>query len=1083
MILKQKLQRSKPDKTYTVDLTKIPLSPSQKRVWILAYCSKNNPSYNVPIAYRLKGIIDMDTFKRSIVFVMIRHNITFASFYSEKRELFFRIEPKEVTVNELDFSSLSEEDRISEINNFIKTQVRTPFYVDKDLLFRFFLLKTSKEEYIFLSVFHHLIFDGWSWWIFINDLNRVYRNLILLEPISLPPIKKHYFNFAIENVENYSAENEEKLLEFWKAKLDGIPSHINFPFDHIRPKESSGFGGKVFFQLSKENTLALKRICKESNSTPFMTMLSAYSILMSKYSGDHDICIGTYINDRPGSEYNNTFGMFVSTLVIRILIDPEKTYMGLLNDVRQVTLDSIAHQGVGFEKIVETINPVRTPNVNPIFQIVFAWHNDTFVPIDQDGLSSEKFSIEEGISPFDITFNVWDNENLLEGDIEYNSDILERDTIVRLKDNFLSLINEIISKPDHLISSLSIISESERHQLESLNKTDVKLDPFLLHELFEQKASEFPDKIAAISNEKRISYRELNNRSNQLANYLNAKSIKEGDFIGISVNRSIEMLVAVLGVLKSGACYLPIDPEFPYERIEYMLQNSMARELITEDSLNTKFEKIKVSKTFIDSDWSKISVFPSTHAQNCSNNEALAYIIYTSGSTGKPKGVKVHHEAVVNFIKSMIKVPGAKYDDKLLAITTLSFDISILELFLPLSVGGTVIIASSSEQNSGNALGNLITKEEINLLQATPATWNVLLKSGWKGNRKLKALCGGEALNSKLAEELLPLVDSLWNMYGPTETTVWSTCYQIKDADSLILVGKPIDNTRIYILDMQNQVKPIGTIGEVGIGGKGVTKGYHFLEHLTKEKFINHRIDGIIYKTGDLGRILRDGNVELFGRIDNQIKIRGYRIEPGEIENCLCQISGIKEAVVKVMKFDELDVRLVAFINIEEKFQLTNDEIAVFLRTKLPAYMIPTTFKKLKDFPRTPNGKINKNALVIERSEFTSGKSSIEPESDTEKIIYDIWSDELKLDTFSVNDNFFSIGGNSILLVQVASLLSSSLTREIDVINLFEYPTVRTLAEFLTSDANYRERSESLVDNRMQKKRDSLGSQREKRRR
>jgi amino acid adenylation domain-containing protein len=1079
----KKETETKEDKSYTIDLSRIPLSASQKRIWILSNVSKGNPSYNVPIAYRLKGTIDIDTFKRSIVAVMNRHTITFASFYSDKREPFFRIEPKEVIVQEVDFSSMTDKSGIYEINNFITTQGRKPFNVNKDLLFRFFLLKNSKEDYVFLSVFHHLIFDGWSWWIFINDLNRVYHSLILLEPVNLPPVKKQYFNYAIENAQNYSAENEVKLLNFWKTKLDGIPSHLNFPFDHVRSKGSSGYGGKVFFQLSKGNTLALRRICKEHNSTPFMTLLSAYSILMNKYSGDHDICIGTYINDRPGTAYNNTFGMFVSTLVMRILIDQEETFTGLLNEVRQIFLDSMDHQSIGFEKIVEAVNPIRIPNVNPVFQIVFAWHNDTFVPITQDGFSSEKISIEEGISPFDITFNIWDNDNLLEGDIEFNSDILERETVVRLKDNFLKLIDEIVKKPDLTISALSIVSVIEKLELEAFNNTDVELEPFLLHELFEQKVSEFPDKIAAICENKSITYEELNIRSNQLANYLNAKSINEGDFVGICVNRSIEMLVAVLGVLKSGACYLPIDPDFPYERIEYMLLNTNARELITENSIGPKFEKIEVSKTYIDSGSYNISGFPSTRTKTCSDNKTLAYIIYTSGSTGNPKGVKIHHEAVVNFIKSMAKKPGLTSNDKLLAVTTFSFDISVLELFLPLSVGATVVMASSKEQSSGNALANLIRKEVITIFQATPATWNVLLKSEWKGNRKLKALCGGEALSNKLVKELLPLVNSLWNMYGPTETTVWSTCYQIVDPDSKILVGKPIDNTQIYIIDKQNNEKPVGSIGEVGIGGKGVAKGYHLLENLTNEKFINHNGKGIIYKTGDLGRILSDGNVELFGRIDDQIKMRGYRIEPGEIENSLCQISGIKEAVVKVIRYHESDERLVAFINIIEDFQLTNDEILVLLRAKLPAFMMPTTLKRIKQFPRTPNGKIDKKALLIDRTEFTSGKSSIKPESDIEKLIYKIWSNELKLETFSIHDNFFSIGGNSILLVQVASMLSSSINREIDVINLFEYTTVRTLAEFLTSGANKTNMHENMVDNRMQKKRDGMGSQREKRRR
>jgi amino acid adenylation domain-containing protein len=470
-----KLEGIKEGKTYSIEPPKIPLSTSQKRIWLLSNESKDNLSWNVPIAYRLNGKIDLEAFKRSIVTVASRHNITFASFSSDIKEPFFRIYPKEININEPDFSYLQIKDRIFEINSFIKDQVRTPFNIQKDLLVRFYLLKNTDEEYFFLSIFHQLIFDGWSWWIFINELNQAYRSLILNEPVVLPPIKKQYFNYTLENEENYSRENEEKLLEYWKKRLNRIPSHINFPFDHIHSKQSIGLGAKISFQLGKENSLALKRICKEYNSTPFMTMLTAYGILMSKYSGDSDICIGTYIDDRPGIDYSNTFGMFVKTLVLRICIDHKKTFIETLNEVKNIVLDSMANKGVGFDKIVEVVKPKRIKNVNPIFQIVFAWHTDTFVPIKQDGLSSKKILIEEGISPFDITFNIWENENSLEGDIEYNLNILEKGTVTRMKDNFLTLIIEIVNNPDEIISNLSKVSESEKIRQEVLNNTDVEL--------------------------------------------------------------------------------------------------------------------------------------------------------------------------------------------------------------------------------------------------------------------------------------------------------------------------------------------------------------------------------------------------------------------------------------------------------------------------------------------------------------------------------------------------------------------------------------------------------------------------------
>lgn len=545
----------------------------------------------------------------------------------------------------------------------------------------------------------------------------------------------------------------------------------------------------------------------------------------------------------------------------------------------------------------------------------------------------------------------------------------------------------------------------------------------LVQSNFEYQAEISPFKNAVICGEGRLSYKDLNVRSNQLARHFIKKGLAQGDVIGICLERSIDMIVTLMGVLKSGCCYLPLDPSFPLERIRYMFEDSGAKALVTQASLKDNYKKISDSILIvIDEENDIINSFSHDNPKLEINSQSLAYLIYTSGSTGRPKGVKVHHQAVVNFLNSMRKKPGFIEEDRLLAVTTLSFDISVLELFLPLFVGGELIVSSVGEIFNGQKIAGLLEKHDITIMQGAPATWNVLIGTGWGGKKNLKALCGGEALSSNLAGQLLPKVSELWNMYGPTETTVWSTCYQIKEQTSPVLIGKPIDNTTVYILDSYNKVLPVGDKGEVCIGGMGVSKGYHNRTEVNSEKFIQFEDGEVIYKTGDLGRYLSDGNIEIFGRIDSQIKLCGVRIEPGEIESLLSDIQGVMESVVKLHSFEENDDRIVAFLHISDEFKMTDGEINRELSKHLPVYMIPAFYQKCKVFPRMPNGKINRKYLVFKVLEPTDVQEK--PDlflSDTENRLITIWESVLRLRNISIYDNFFNIGGNSLLAIKVVN--------------------------------------------------------------
>jgi len=596
------------------------------------------------------------------------------------------------------------------------------------------------------------------------------------------------------------------------------------------------------------------------------------------------------------------------------------------------------------------------------------------------------------------------------------------------------------------------MTENERKRIEEFNRTDVPVPDCLIQNLFEDQVLTRPDKVAVIFGDTRLTYKELDVRSNQLAWRLLSMNLHPGDNVGIFLERSVEIVISVLAVLKAGGCYLPLDPLYPVERIKYMIENSELKILICQDSLQTDFLRLTaLSIVIIDREREILNNLNEIKPDLNLNTQSFAYLLYTSGSTGRPKGIRIHHKAVVNFICSMSRSPGIREDDILLAVTTLSFDISVLELFSPLSVGATVVVAATSDTTDGLALIDLMGKHNISILQATPSLWNFLIACGWKGNRSLKAICGGEALIPNLVQQVLPKVKELWNFYGPTETTVWSTGMRITDPDAQVLIGKPIDNTKIYILDSNNKQLPVGATGEICIGGMGVAKGYFKNTEITVRKFISLGDGDTVYRTGDFGRFHDDGNIEFLGRIDNQIKLKGYRIEPYEIEDVLSRLKGIREAVVKLHKFNENDERLVAFLNVDNDVLLTDKEIIDSLLLTLPRYMVPKFYQKSDGFPRMPNGKIDRKALTLDMNELESRErkevnTTLTP---IEMIIYKIWSEALKTREISISDNFFDIGGNSLIAVTVFSKIEYAFKLNLGLRIFFDSPRIKDLAEVI----------------------------------
>jgi amino acid adenylation domain-containing protein len=840
-------------------MTNLPLTKNQTRLWLISKQQPDTPLYIVTSTYRLTGTLDIPAFTKSLDIIFQRHHTVFSVIKETDSGPYCNIVPSDVNISIVDFSDLPGDQKPGKITELVNSDSRVAFDLERGPLFRLYLVKTDTDVHYFHMSIHHIVFDGWSHGILTNELGKIYNSLVRNERLNLEEIEYQQYDYAIWES---SSDEREESVNFWSKYLYDCSPVLNFPWDTQRTAEYSGKGEAEKIRIPKDLSDRLRQLGKSEGISLFTTMLGAFGLLLHKYSGEDDLNIGLPVAYRPHSKLENIFGMFVNTVVARLRYDKGSTFRQLIKQSDESAMNAISHQDLPFERVVEIIKPERSFNANPLFQVALDWQNNLGTPADMEGIRIEAVSGKERAVQFDMTLYMWENEDYIEGEIEYNLDVLNQATIIRLRDNFIHLLRTISSDPDTEISEISLVSGSDRKMLKEFNDTAVPVPDCLIQGLFEAQATLNPSGRAVVSGDGFLSFSELDAMSNRLARHLHSHGIKEGDVVGISMERTVDMMVSVLGVLKAGCCYLPMDPMFPDDRVKYMYEDSGAKALITQSLLRDKFTGIPdASLVLIDKEKSKMNRYSGSKPEISLSSQGLAYMIYTSGSTGKPKGVKVHHEAVVNFLNSMSKKPGFTSDDRLLAVTTLSFDISVLELFMPVCFGGELIIADSEDVFNGDRLRGLLDKHDITVMQATPATWNILLSGGWKGKKNLKALCGGEAVLPGLVKELLPVVESLWDMYGPTETTVWSACKRLTDATPPILVGRPIDNTTIHILDRNNIELPVGVTGEVCIGGKGVSRGYNNRPELTAEKFIN--IGGeLIYKSGDLGRYLSDGNIE-----------------------------------------------------------------------------------------------------------------------------------------------------------------------------------------------------------------------------
>jgi len=1042
----------------------LPLSFAQERLWFFDQLEPGNPFYNLCGALRVTGQLNAEALRQSIEKIIERHEVLRTAFAAvEGQPIQVVAAAGDFQMPLIDLRDRSPDDRQAEVQRLSASSAREPFDLGQSSLLRAKLLRLDVTEHVLLLTVHHIVFDGWSLGVFLRELAEFYQAFSSNHLPLLSPLPIQYADFAAWQRQQLQGEILETQLGYWKQQLSGSLPILNLPTDFPRPAVQTFQGARQTWELPSYLSLALTQLGQQEKATLFMTLLAAFKTLLYRYTGQTDILVGSPIANRNLREIEALIGFFVNTLVLRSDLNGNPTFRELLRSVREVALGAYAHQDVPIEKLVEELQPERDLSYSPLFQVAFALQNGLTQTLQLPGLTLNFNEIHTETANFDLTLFLEETDRGLTATWEYSTNLFQPSTIARMHGHFQILLEGIIANADTRISELPLLSDRERHQLLiEWNNTQVDYPKdSTIHQLFEAQVERTPDAIAVVFEDQKLTYGELNKRANQVAHYLQQLGVKPEVLVGICTERSLDMIVGLLGILKAGGAYVPLDPSYPLERITYILSDARVKILVTEQKMLALLPEQEAQLVCLDADWDRISQQSQTNPDLGANSDNLAYTIYTSGSTGKPKGVQIYHQSLVNFLNSMREAPGLTESDILLAVTTICFDIAALEIYLPLMVGAKIVLASREVTANGELLLSTLQNCGVTVLQATPATWRLLLAAGWESSPQLKMLGGGEALPRELADRLLEKGGSLWNMYGPTETTVWSTTCQVNALESRHrrqnvpeAIGRPIANTEIYILDGNLQAVPVGIVGELYIGGDGLAKGYLNRPELNAEKFISHpfsdRPGARLYKTGDLARYLSDGNIEYVDRIDNQVKVRGFRIELGEVEAALSQHPDVREAVVVVREDEPGKKCLVAYAVLGQEGAIADRELRAFVKQKLPEYMLPSAFVLLEALPLTPNGKVDRKALRAPDTENLPLNAAFAPRTPEEQLLAEIWSQVLGVKQVGIRDNFFELGGHSLLATQLIAKVREAFQIELPLRSLFQCPTVESLAAVIS---------------------------------
>jgi amino acid adenylation domain-containing protein len=1055
--------------------TPAPLSFAEQRLWFLYQLEGENSTYNLPFALLLNGNLNKAALEGAIAEILRRHEVLRTRFQVVNDTPVRVIDPEiTVSLKVVDLQDLPETEQLTTVKRLVTIEAEKPFDLANEPLVRVHLWRVSSQSHVLLINMHHIVSDGWSMGIFTQELSALYKAFLSGEPSPLPELPIQYTDFAVWQRQWLTGKVLEKQLDYWKQQLAGAPEVLALPIDHPRQAVQAFRGATVSFLLPDSLSEALKALSKRTEVTLFMTLYAAFVTLLYRYTGSDDIVVGTPTANRNRPEIEGLIGFFVNTLVLRTDLSDNPIFEDVLSRVRDAMLGAYPHQDLPFEKLVEELKLDRDLSYTPLVQVMLVL-NEPIPQIQMTGLTVSPLVVETTTAKFDLTLSFENTPSGLIGNWEYNTDLFEACTIARMTGHFQTLLEGIVANPQQRVSQLPLLTLRERHQLLVEWNNTTKEYPFdkCIHQLFEEQVTRSPDAIAVVFEGEQLTYRELNQRANKIAHYLGTLGVEPEVLVGICVERSLEMVVGLLGIFKAGGAYVPLDPQLPHERLSFMLSDSSVPVLLTQSKLMVKLPENKARVVCLDTDWGIISHSGEENPISSVGPQNLAYIIYTSGSTGQPKGTLIIHQGLVNYLSWCTKAYAVADGSGAPVHSSIGFDATITSLFSPLLVGKKVVLLA--EKQEIEALGAILcSQSQFSLVKITPAHLDLLsfLIPNWSAENQTKAfIIGGEALSGKSVSfwrESAPLT-KLINEYGPTETVVGCCVYEVDAQTQLsggIPIGRAIANTQLYILDPYLQPVPIGVLGELYIGGAGVARGYLNRPDLTSEKFIpnpfSNQLGSRLYKTGDKARYLPDGNIEFLGRIDNQVKIRGFRIELGEIETAIAQYPGVRETAVIAREDVPGHKYLVAYIVPGSSDALASSDLRGFLKEKLPDYMIPGAFVILSALPLTPNGKVDRRALPVPEFQPELQRSLVAPRTPIEEMLASIWADVLSIGLVGVHHNFFELGGHSLLGTQVISRVRDTFAVELPLRSLFEAPTIAEFASRVENSLSNGQSQEAL---------------------
>jgi amino acid adenylation domain-containing protein len=1038
-----------------------PCSLAQERFWVLDQLDPGNTALNVAVRWRLEGVVDSATMERAVRQVIDRHEVLRTGFVEADGAPRQHVRPSvafRLAVSDL--TRLPEAERTHELLRLGTAEAHASFDLALAPLLRVRLVQLTPVQSILLVTAHHIVCDGWSVGILARDIGRCYQALRAGVPADLPDLPLQYGDYALWQRAWLDSDALDDARVFWRDLLHGA-KYFELPTDRPRPPLQTANGAILSLLQPREVTDRVDQFGRRHGATLFMTALTCLVTMLQRYTGESDISVGTQVAGRDQVELEDMVGLFINTIVLRLDAAGDPTAAGLLERVRDTVRAALGHEAMPIEQLITLLKPERDLSRNALFSVNFIFQRSFITNASYGEYALVDIPSQSAGALYDLNFFMVERPEGWRTSCEYNTDLFDAGSVEAMLSCWGSVLANLPAEADRPLSRVSLLAPEVRR---SLLKVDVSPRPDdqpsgIFPQDFAAQAARTPNEVAVVAANGQLTYRALDEASNRLAHRLRKQGIGVGSLVGIGVDRTTELLVTLLGVLKSGAAYVPLDPAYPRARLQQMIGDAGLALLLGDAASlallpagGTPVLDVGAAETF--------AAEPSSALPEIAGPDDVAYVIYTSGTTGRPKGVQIPHRALTNLLWSMRESPGLEARDTLVAVTTLSFDIAALELFLPLLVGARLVVARREEAADGHALDGLLRRSGATVMQATPMTWQLLVEAGW--DQKLRMMCGGEALPRKLADQLLARGGTLWNMYGPTETTIWSCVGEVA-SDGPVMIGPPIANTYLYILNHELELTPPGAIGELFIGGVGIAKGYLNRPDLTAERFLADPFrDGVrqdapgarMYRTGDLVRRRADGRIEFHGRTDHQVKLRGFRIELGEVEAALLAHAGAAAAAA-VVRNDGSGPGLYGYVVATAAYAARQDELVLELRrelaTRLPPQMQPTSITVLAALPRTNNGKIDRAALPAPAAPLTAsiGVTAIPVDSARERMLQGIWSEVLGLPSVAPGDNFFEIGGHSLLAARMLARVEVAFGERLRLAMLFRAPTLRQFAALL----------------------------------